>query len=311
MSRLNYGGQAVIEGVMMRGRKAFAVAVRAPNGKIVLHEAPLTARVYTSAWAQWPFVRGLSMLSDALVLGMRALIYSANVSVEDEQNARPPVTFQGPAIWGALLFSLATSIGLFFVLPSVVTSLLDPFITSDLLSNLIEGGIRLALLLGYLGLIGLLPDIRRVFQYHGAEHKTINAYEAGAELTPTSVKRFPLQHPRCGTGFLLIIVVLSILFFSMLGHPSILLRAAERVLLIPVIASIAYEWIKFGAAHMGNPLVYALLWPSLALQRLTTREPDESMLEVAILALQHVLVAEGLAAPATSANAEQQVVAAV
>ena len=296
LSQFNYGGQAVIEGVMMRGRKAFAVAVRAPGGLVVVHSETLTNPLYTARWAQLPLLRGLTLLWDTMGLGVRALTYSANVSVADEAQ---PVSFQGPAVWGTLAFSLLAAVGIFFVLPSFAVGLFDAQIGSDVLTNILEGVVRLILLVGYLVVAGRVPDVARVFQYHGAEHKTINAYEAGAELTPQSVQRFSLTHPRCGTGFLLIVVVLSIFAFAWLGRPPLILRLVSRVVLIPVVATFAYELIRFGAAHYGNPVVRAILAPSIALQRLTTRQPDDSMVEVSIMALRTVLAAEGL--PATPA----------
>ena len=291
MARLNYGGQAVIEGVMMRGRKAFAVAVRAPDGSIAMHSEPLTNPLYTARWAQWPFVRGLTLLWDTLGLGVRALMYSANIAVSDSAEQ---VEFKGPAVWGTLAASLSAGIGIFFVLPAFLAGLFDSAIKSDLLTNVIEGVVRLVILIGYLVLAGRIPDVRRVFQYHGAEHKTINAYEAGAELTPASVQRFSLTHPRCGTGFLLVVMVVATLVYALLGRPSFLLRIVSRVVLIPIIGTVAYEFIRFGAAHYSNPLMRALLAPSMALQRLTTRQPDDSMVEVAITAFHKVLVSEGI-----------------
>lgn len=289
MSKFNYGGQAVIEGVMMRGSKFMAVAVRRPNGEIVVHSQPLTSRIYTSRWGQWPFVRGLALLWDALGLGMRALMFSADIAMEEEE-----IDFSGPLAWGTVAIALLFGVGLFFVLPLLVTSLLDPWITSDLVSNLVEGVVRLALFLGYIVAVGRLEDIQRVFSYHGAEHKTINAYEDGADLTPESVSRYSTLHPRCGTGFLLVVMVVSILLFSLLGRPGMVWRIASRVLLIPAVAGISYEVIRFGAAHYANRLVRTVLYPSLALQRLTTNEPTPDMLEVAITALKEVLVGEGL-----------------
>ncbi len=294
MARLNYGGQAVIEGVMMRGRKAFAVAVRAPDGGIAMHSEPLTNPLYTARWAQLPFVRGLTLLWDTLGLGVRALMYSANIAVSDSSEQAQRVEFKGPAVWGTLVASLSAGIGIFFVLPTFLAGMFDSAIKSDLLTNVIEGVVRLGILVGYLVLAGRIPDVRRVFQYHGAEHKTINAYEAGAELTPASVQRFSLTHPRCGTGFLLVVMVIATLVYALLGRPSFLLRIVSRVVLIPIIGTVAYEFIRFGAAHYDNPIVRALLAPSIALQRLTTRQPDDSMIEVAITALRKVLVSEGL-----------------
>jgi uncharacterized protein YqhQ len=300
LRQFNYGGQAVIEGVMMRGRKVFAVAVRAPDSTIVLHSATLTNPLYTARWAQLPLLRGLTLLWDTMGLGVRALTYSANVSLADEAQ---PVAFGGPAVWGTLAFSLLVAVGVFFVLPSFVIGLFDAQIASDVLTNILEGALRLALLIGYLLLAGKVPDVARVFQYHGAEHKTINAYEAGAVLTPQSVQRFSLTHPRCGTGFLLIVVVLSIFAFAWLGRPPLVLRLLSRVVLIPVVATFAYELIRFGAAYYGNPIVRVIMAPSMALQRLTTRQPDDSMVEVSIVALRSVLAAEGLAAEPVKENA--------
>ncbi|MBI5878497.1 MAG: DUF1385 domain-containing protein [Chloroflexi bacterium] len=284
-----------MEGVMMRGRKAFAVAVRAPDGRVVLHSEPLTNPLYTSNWAQWPFLRGLTLLWDALGLGTRALMWSANIAVADESDPGA-VKFEGPAAWTTVAVSLLAAVGLFFLLPTFLVSLLDAQIQSDLVNNILEGIVRLLILVGYIAAVGRIPEIGRVFQYHGAEHKTINAYEAGAELTPESVQKYSLLHPRCGTGFLLVVVVISILVFALLGRPPIVIRLLSRVVLVPVIATIAYEFIRFGAAHYANPLMRALLSPSLALQRLTTRPPDDGMVAVAIVALRKVLVAEGLLA---------------
>ncbi len=294
MARFNYGGQAVIEGVMMRGRKAFAVAVRAPDGSIAMHSEPLTNPLYTARWAQLPFVRGLTLLWDTLGLGVRALMWAANVAVSENSEQAQQVKFEGPAVWGTLAVSMSAAVGIFFVLPAFLAGLFDSAIRSDLLTNLIEGGVRLVILVGYLVLAGRIPDVRRVFQYHGAEHKTINAYEAGAELTPESVQRFSLTHPRCGTGFLLVVMVIATFVYALLGRPPFYLRILSRIVLIPIIGTIAYEFIRFGAAHYSNPIMRALLAPSMALQRLTTRQPDNSMVEVALTAFRKVLVAEGL-----------------
>ena len=289
MADYHYGGQAVIEGVMMRGRNSVSVAVRDPSGQIVLHSEPLTGLIHNSVWQKVPFVRGLLMLWDTLVLGIRTLTYSANVSLSEDD-----VELTTPALFGTLFFSLAVGIGLFFVLPLVLVGFLDRFITSDVLSNLLEGAVRLSILVLYLGLIGLVPDIRRVFAYHGAEHKTIGAFEGGAPLTARAVEGYGTAHTRCGTSFLLIVAVLSVFVFAFLGRPPMLWRIISRIVLVPVIASISYELIKLSANHDRNPLVRLLMKPSMALQRLTTREPDESMLEVAIAALKPVLAADGI-----------------
>jgi uncharacterized protein YqhQ len=291
VGQFNYGGQAVIEGVMMRGTRCMAVAVRHPNGEIVIHSEPLTAGIYTSSWGRLPFIRGLAMLWDALVLGVRTLMFSANIALAEEED----VSFSGPVAWGTLAISLVFGIGFFFVTPLLVVRLLDWLIHSSLLGNVVEGLVRLALFLGYIVLIARLPDIQRVFAYHGAEHKTINAYEAGADLTVEQVRQFSTLHPRCGTGFLLVVMVLSIFVFSLIGKPPLWLGILSRVALIPVIAGLSYEFIRFSAArYQCNRLLTWLISPSLALQTLTTREPDDSMLEVAITALTRVLVGEGI-----------------
>jgi len=289
VKEFDYGGQAVMEGVMMRDRNSMAVAVRHPSGRIVIHNEPLESPLYTSRWWRLPFLRGLVILWDTLALGMRSLIYSANVALEEEE-----VEFRGPAVWGLVLVSLAFAIGIFFLVPLLLVGLIDRFITSALVSNLIEGGLRLGLFVGYIGLIGLLPDIRRFFAYHGAEHKTINAFEAGAPLDPASVAAYATAHTRCGTGLLLFVLVLSILVFALLGRPPFIWRILSRLLLIPLIVSLVYEFIKFAARHQDNPLLRALVSPGIALQSLTTREPDEEMLEVAIAALESLLAAKGL-----------------
>ncbi|MHB9034943.1 MAG: DUF1385 domain-containing protein, partial [Anaerolineae bacterium] len=210
-----------------------------------------------------------------------------------------------PLAWGTVAVSLAFGVGLFFLLPALLTGLIDRAISSALLSNLLEGLVRLAIVISYLALTGLMPDIRRVFAYHGAEHKTINAYEAGAELTPAGVAPYSTAHTRCGTGFLLVVVVIFILLSTFLGRPPLLLRLASRIILIPIVAGIAYEWLKFSAHHYAHSRIIRILAaPGLALQRLTTREPEPAMLEVAIAALQSVLASQETAQPVTELVAE-------
>jgi len=289
-NRFHYGGQAVIEGVMMRGRMHMAVAVRNPAGQIVLHEEPLKARIYTSRWGKLPFLRGLVVLWDALVLGMRTLMFSADVALSEEED----VEFTGPLAWTTVVFALAIAVGIFFFLPSLVAQWLERFFASPLLSSLLEGIFRLALLIGYIWAIGFMPDVRRVFAYHGAEHKTVNAYEAGRPLTPREVAPFPTAHTRCGTSFLLLVVMIAILVFAPFHFRSWFYRLLARLLLIPVVSGIAYELIRLSADHQSNSLVRWLAAPGLAVQRLTTREPDEKMLECAITALKRVLVADGV-----------------
>lgn len=287
----NYGGQAVIEGVMMRGSQKMCVAVRAPDDEIVIHCEPLNPKIYGGFVAKIPFVRGLTMLWDALGLGIRTLMFSADVAMGEEE-----VEFSGPIAWGTIAFSMAMAIAIFFVGPLLLLGVVDRYIASSFVSNLLEGIIRLGLFLAYVWAIGFIPDIRRVFSYHGAEHKTINTFEAGDELTVESVGHHTVVHPRCGTAFLLVVMVVSIFVFSLLGRPTLLLRIASRIVLIPVIAGIAYEFIKFTAAHQDRWLTRLLIAPGLWLQSFTTRQPDASMLEVAIAALQHLLVEEHLVA---------------
>jgi uncharacterized protein YqhQ len=291
---ITYGGQAVIEGVMMRGRKAYAIAMRAPDGKVVVHTDKL-ASVYSSSLARIPFVRGVILLADALGLGMKALTISANTQTGEDEK------LEGPALYLTLGLSLAIGIGLFFLLPATLGGWVEhlasgaaaQFGANLWLGNLVEGLLRLLLLVGYIWAIGFMPDVRRLFMYHGAEHKTINAYEAGAELTPESVATFSLEHPRCGTAFLLTLVLFSILLFTALGPLPLFWRLASRVLLIPVLAGLALEYIRWTANHLDNALVRWLIKPSLALQHLTTREPDRSMLEVAIESFHSMRRAEG------------------
>jgi uncharacterized protein YqhQ len=287
MSELNYGGQAVMEGVMMRGSRGLAVAVRDPKGEIVIHSEELNPALYRGRLSRIPFLRALTSLWDVLVLGMRTLLYSADVSLGEED-----VEFSGPIAWGTVVVSLALGIGVFFVVPLLLVGIIDPHISSSFASNVIEGVIRMLFLVGYVWAIGRIPEIGRVFSYHGAEHKTVNAYAAGAELTPDAVSRFPTAHYRCGTAFTLSVMVFAILIFALLGRPPLALRIASRIVLIPVVAGVAYEYMKFTARRKDNPLVRALAAPNLVMQRLTTREPDDSMLEVAILALKRVLEME-------------------
>jgi uncharacterized protein YqhQ len=273
---ISYGGQAVIEGVMMRGKNAFAVAMRAPEGNIVVHKEGL-AQIYRSRIAKIPFLRGTVLLWDALGLGMKALTLSANTQTGEDEK------LEGPQLYITLATSLAIGIGLFVLLPAGVGGLAEHYLGwQNLAHNMLEGLMRLVLLVGYMWAIGFMEDVKRLFGYHGAEHKTINAFEAGAELTPETVAKFPIEHPRCGTAFMLTFVLLAILVHSLLGDQTILWRLVSRVLLIPVIAGIAVEYIRWTANHLDSPLVRLLIKPNLALQSLTTREPDNSMLEVAI-----------------------------
>jgi len=283
----NYGGQAVIEGVMMRGSRTMAVALRHPEGHIVVKTEPLNEALYRGPISRVPFLRGLIMLWDALGLGMKALMMSADVAVGEE------ASLSGPASWGTVFLGVGLAVGLFMLLPTFLVGLLTPHIPSEWLSSLLEGIVRLLLIVGYIWAVSYLPDIRRVFAYHGAEHKTIHAYEAGVGLTVEEVRRFSTAHTRCGTAFLLTVAVLTILIFAPFGQPSLVWRLLSRIVLLPVIAGVSYELIRLTARLADRPWMRVLIAPNLALQRLTTREPDDGMLEVAIAALKAVLSDEG------------------
>jgi uncharacterized protein YqhQ len=304
VSEFNYGGQAVMEGVMMRGSQAMAVAVRAPNGKIVVHSEPLNQAIYGGWMAKAPFVRGITMLWDTLVLGIRTLMFSAEIAVEGEAAVKKgdsaessESVYSAPIAWGGIALSLAVAVGVFFMLPAFLAKLVDPHIPNALLSNLVEGLIRLGLVFAYVWAVGNLPDVQRVFAYHGAEHKTVHTYESGQPLTVKVVRKHTTAHSRCGTSFIMVVVVISVLVFSLLGRPPLLLRLASRILLLPVIVGIAYEWLRFGARHGDSWWVRAMLYPGLVMQKLSTREPDDEMIEVAIAALQRVLREDGRTVP--------------
>lgn len=283
---ITYGGQAVIEGVMMRGQKAYAIAMRAPDGNIAIHTEKL-ASVYRSRITKIPFIRGTILLWDALGLGMNALTISANTQTGEDEK------LEGPALYLTLGLSLAFGIGLFFLLPAGLGGLAEHYLGwSPWLNNLVEGILRLLFLVGYIWAISYMPDVKRLFMYHGAEHKTINAYEAGVELTPENVEKFPIEHARCGTAFLLTLVLLSILIFTALGPLPILWRLLSRILFIPILAGIAIEYIRWTANHLNNPIVQWMIKPNLAMQHLTTRTPDKGMLEVAIASFQSMRKAE-------------------
>jgi uncharacterized protein YqhQ len=293
-----YGGQALIEGVMMRGRTTVAMSVRPPSGEIRTYSEALPAALARGRLARVPFVRGVLVLYEALVIGTRMLMRSASIAAEGEdlQVGRGTLAI-------TMVVSIGLAVGLFFVLPLFLSTFAQRATESDLLANLAEGGLRLAIFIGYIALIGRTAEIRRVFAYHGAEHKAISAYEARRPLTPDEVDRFSTAHTRCGTTFLLIVVVISILFFGLVprtGVPFPLLFLS-RIVLIPVIAGVAYELVRFGASHYGNRLVRALYAPGLWLQALTTRPPDHGMLQVSIASLESCLAADRDAAPPGSA----------
>ena len=274
----SYGGQAVIEGVMMRGKSSVAMATRAPDNEIIIHKEKLTG-IYTSNLVKIPFLRGLIVLWDALGLGMRFLTLSANVQTGEEEK------LEGPKLYFTLALSLILGIGFFFLTPALISGLIERYAQiSPWITNLIEGILRLILLIGYLWAIAKMPEINRVFMYHGAEHKTINAYENGEVLTPQNVKPYSVQHTRCGTSFLLTLVLLSIIIFSLFGPLPLHWRLLTRLLMIPILAGMSYEYIRLLSKYIDSPIVQFIIKPNLALQRMTTREPSLEMLEVSIQA---------------------------
>ncbi len=282
-----YGGQAVLEGVMIRGRRLMAVAVRRPQGDIALRVESLGG-LYSGALRRVPFLRGILVLWETLALGTRALLYSSNVALGEEEKE-----ISRPVLWGTVGLALAFVIALIFVGPVLVSGRLEAAIGNERWTALVEGLIRLAILLAYLYVISLLPDIRRVFAYHGAEHKAINALEDGAPLEVEAVRGYSTAHPRCGTSFLLVVVAISVLLFVVVGMPPLWQRLLSRVALVPVIAAVSYELIRLGGRLQGNKLVRAAFKPNLWLQSLTTREPDDGQVEVAICALREVVAGEG------------------
>ncbi len=300
----NVGGQAVLEGVMMRGPGNWAVAVRTPSGTIAQVSKPIDSAMGRHRVLRLPILRGVMALGESLAIGFRALAISANYAAQEEKPegagesegaAEPDTELSRGALIFAFVLAIGFAIALFKVTPGLITELLP--IKSGGWFVIVEGAIRVSLFVGYLGLISLLPDLRRVFQYHAAEHKAINAYEAGEELTPETVQRYSLIHPRCGTAFLLWVMVLAVFVFAFFGRPHWYWLIAERILLLPLIAGLAYELIRFAGKHQGNRVLMTLLAPGLWLQRLTTREPSLDQLEVSIRALREVLKLEERRAP--------------
>jgi len=286
-----YGGQAVIEGVMMRGKHVMATAVRRPNGEIGVTSQTLHS-IFTGKWRKMPFIRGIIALIESLILGIQTLMDSANVALEEERTK-----LSGWATFGIIAASLVFSIAIFFMLPLFVTNLLRDYLPSSLLFNFIEGIIRVAIFIGYLVIISLMKDIQRVFAYHGAEHKSINTLEAGEPLEVAYARKHNTANPRCGTSFLFAVMVIAILVFSVVGKPSLGILVISRIVLLPVIASLGYEFIYFTSRHCENPIMKVLLTPGLWLQSLTTRQPDDKQLEVALEALKKVLVMEKVQVP--------------
>jgi hypothetical protein len=301
MPSYNYGGQALIEGVLMRGRDAIAVALRHPDGGIVVATERLDSGFHGTRWSKWPLIRGLVVLYETLVVGTRWLVRSANVQAEEEG-----VELGKGSVIIMLSLTLLAGIGIFFLLPLFVASVTTANVDNGLVQHFVEGLVRVAIFLGYLVLIGRAPDIRRVFQYHGAEHMTIHALEAGDPLTVNEVRKYPTAHQRCGTEFLVVVILLSIIAFSLVGRQSPAIMILSRILLIPVIAAVGYEILRFGARHRANPLVKVLLYPGLLVQMITTKQPSDDMIEVAIVSMEQALVADGAAIPEGSGEFEQR-----
>ncbi|HRC62950.1 MAG: DUF1385 domain-containing protein [Dehalococcoidia bacterium] len=288
-----YGGQAVVEGVMIRGARAMAVAVRRPDGSIALR-ADRLGNIYTSALRRIPLIRGVIVLWETIALGMKALAWSASVATEEVDEHGEPQSL-GLFSWLVMGVSMAVGVALFFVIPVVATAWLEGQLPSFFVV-LIEGILRLAMLIGYIWLIGRSDEIGRVFQYHGAEHMAIHAYEEGRELTVQAIRRFPKEHPRCGTSFLLTVGVVAVFVFALLGSPPLWWRITSRIVLVPVIASVAYEAIRFAGFHQRWPLVRWLFAGNIALQYLTTRVPEDEHIQVAIASLEHAVAEDDRAA---------------
>ena len=290
-----YGGQAVIEGVMIRGQRNIAIAVRRPDGSIALKRQPLTP-IFTGRLRRIPLARGVIAMAETLTLGMRALTYSANVAAEAEGEE-----ISARSMAGMMAVSLTIAIGLFFLVPVLASDRLEGLLGSSLMANIAEGVIRLGLFLGYILLIGRMNDIRRVFMYHGAEHMTVHAQERGDPLNIARIRRYPTAHPRCGTAFLLVVMVVAILAFIFVGREPFWWLIASRIVLVPLIAAVSYEVIRFSGRHAANPLVALITAPSLALQSLTTRQPDDDQIEIAIAAMQQAQAADAEGAEGTEA----------
>src|SRR3954471_19419156 len=297
MPRFTYGGQALIEGVMMRGRDAVAVALRHPDGRIVFATEQLESGFRGRPAAKLPLIRGLVVLYETLVMGTRWLVRSAGLQAEDEG-----VEIGKGGVALMLGITAVLGIGLFFILPLFVATATAGNIENDLVQHLVEGLVRVVIFVGYLAVISRTPDIQRVFQYHGAEHMTIHALEHDDPLVPAAVRKYPTAHPRCGTEFLVVVILLSIFAFSLVGRQSPLVMIGSRILLIPVIAAIGYEILKWGAKHRGNRIVRAIMYPGILVQMITTRQPTADMIEVAIVSMEQALEADGEPLPAGSST---------
>jgi len=290
-----YGGQAVIEGVMMRGKKTVVTAVRRPDGEVVTDARPLPG-IATERIKRIPLIRGIAVLIESMFLGIKALMYSANISLQEEEEEGKKGGEKKSSMgisWWMMAGPLVGVVALFFLAPLFLANLIGSQIESSILFHLVEGFIRMGLFVLYLKVISLSSDVKRVFAYHGAEHKVINAHEAGVPLELAAVKRYAIAHVRCGTSFIFAVFIIAIVVFAIIGRPSIQVMVLSRVLFIPVIAGIGYEFTQYGARHPDNRLVRATLAPGLWLQRLTTSEPDDSQIEVALAALNKAMEIDG------------------
>ncbi len=282
--RVYYGGQAVLEGVMMRGRDTVVTAVRRPDGGLAVESQPLP-KIYSGKIRKIPLLRGIIVMIETLVLGIKTTLHSANLSLEEEEEE-----ISGWFLWLIVAASVAFAVVLFFLVPLWLTNLLN--IESSLLFNVIDGVIRVVILVVYLALMSFVPDIKRVFAYHGAEHKVVNAYENGVPLETEEARQFNTAHVRCGTSFIFTVLIISIFVFALIGIHTTWLMVLSRILLVPVIAALSYEVIYFSGRHTDNRLVRIIMTPGLLLQSLTTREPDDSKIEVALSALRRVIEIE-------------------
>jgi uncharacterized protein YqhQ len=307
MPRYSYGGQALIEGVLMRGRDAIAVALRHPDGRIVYATERLDSGFHGSRWARLPFLRGLIVLYETLFVGTRWLVRSATLQAAGSGAEGDEGVELGKGSIALMLgLTLLAGVGIFFLLPLLIASATTSNIQNGLVQHLVEGLIRVGIFLGYLLLIAQAEDVRRVFQYHGAEHMTIHALEAGDPLVVDAVRKYPTAHPRCGTEFLVVVIALSIVAFSLVGRQEPVVMVGSRIALIPVIAAVGYEILKWGAKHRANPIVRAIMYPGILVQMITTRQPTNDMIEVAIVSMEEALKADGETLPAGSGTSPRE-----
>ena len=302
MSRFAYGGQALIEGVMMRGRDAIAVALRHPDGRIVFATERLDTGFHARRSSRWPFIRGLVVLYETLVVGTRWLIRSASLQAVDEEGG---AEIGKGAVAVMLGITAVLAIGLFFLLPLAVATVAAGSVQNGLVQQIVEGLVRVVVFILYLVVISRTPDVSRVFQYHGAEHMSIHALEHGDALVPANVRKYPTAHPRCGTEFLVVVIALSIIAFGLVGRQTPVVMVGSRIVLIPIIAAVGYELLRLGARHRSNPIVRAIMWPGILVQMITTKQPTDDMIEVAIVSLEEALRADGESIPEGSDDMER------